>query len=160
VIKRILKNAEVVNTYDWDGESILADIDKQEMMFENVFPEQVEIGINKPRTFDWMLGRTRDGTGTNAPRELIHLLSTARDIQLSKIEVGEREPSETKLFTGGAIKEALGEVSRVRLEQTLYAEYPELREYLEKMQRQNGAAAEDTLYNMGNRGRKKSKDSG
>jgi hypothetical protein len=136
VIKRIAKNDRIIQEYDWDLNSILTDIDKQENSFEQIFPEQVEIGINKPRTFDWMLGRTRDGTGTNAPRELIHLLTAARDVQLGKLEVGEREPPNGKLFGGAAIKEALAEVSRVRLEQTLYAEYPEWREYLEKMQRQ------------------------
>ena len=145
VIKRILRNAHIVEQYEWNTEELLADIEKQEKTFELIFPEQVDVGINKPRTFDWMLSRTRDGAGTNATRELIHLLSAAKDVQLGKIEVGEKEPVDERLFGGSAIKEALGEVSRVRLEQTLYAEYPELREYLEKMQRQKTEQQLETL---------------
>jgi hypothetical protein len=73
------------------------------------------------------------------------LLTAAKDVQLGKIEVGEKEPADERLFGGGAIKEALGEVSQVRLEQTLYAEYPELREYLEKMQGQKTEQQLETL---------------
>jgi hypothetical protein len=69
-------------------------------------------------------------------------------VQLGKIEVGEKEPPDNRLFAGAAIKEALAEVSRVRLEQTLYAEYPEWREYLEKMQRQKTEQQLETLESV------------
>ena len=37
----------------------------------------------------WILARTRDGSGTSAPREVIHLLTAARDSQGRLIEIGE-----------------------------------------------------------------------
>jgi hypothetical protein len=80
-----------------------------------------------------MLSRTRDGTGKNAPRELIHLLNKARDVQTRKLDIGESEPEGDQLFSRSALKDALPEVSEIRLTQTLYAEYPQYRDYLERL---------------------------
>jgi hypothetical protein len=93
----------------------------------------VDVGPKKPTTFDWMLTRTRDGTGRNAPRELIHFLNSLRQVQVRKLEIGEHEPDGKQLFVRPALKEALPEVSRVRLEQTLFAEYPTMKSRLEKL---------------------------
>ena len=52
-----------------DADEVLASVGAQEEFFYRMCPDQVEVGSNKPRTFDWILGRTRDGSATNAPRE-------------------------------------------------------------------------------------------
>jgi hypothetical protein len=75
-----------------------------------------------------------DGTGTTAPRELIHLLSAVRDQQLKQMEMGAPEPADETLFDRSALKAALPEVSRVRYEQTLCAEHPALRSILDKLE--------------------------
>ena len=49
------------------------------------------------------------------------------------------------LFTRQAFREALPEVSRVRLEQTLYAEYPTLRGFVESLREQK---SEQTLESL------------
>ena len=105
----------------------------QEQFFYRICPNQVDVGPNKPNTFDWLLSRTRDGTKSNAPRELIHFLNSLREVQVKRLEVGEPAPEGEQLFARPSFKEALGEVSKVRLEQTLYAEYPAQRELLEKL---------------------------
>jgi hypothetical protein len=81
-----------------------------------------------------MLTRTADGTGQTAPRELIHLLSAARDQQLKSLEMGTPEPEGEALFDRSALKAALPEVSKVRFEQTLCAEHPTLRPMLDKLE--------------------------
>jgi hypothetical protein len=50
------------------------------------------------------------------------------------LEVGHSEPAGELLFDRTAFKAALPEVSKVRLEQTLFAEHPALRPYLEKLE--------------------------
>jgi hypothetical protein len=80
-----------------------------------------------------MIGHTKDGTGHTAPRELIHLLSISREIQLRHIEVGDQKLDQECLFSGQSIREALPSISDVRLSQTLFAEYPGLRPYIEKL---------------------------
>ena len=74
-----------------------------------------------------------DGTKQPAPREIIHFLNSARDAQLRQHEIGTMEEEGEELFSRTALREALPDVSKVRLQQTLYAEYPNLRKYVEAM---------------------------
>ncbi len=133
VAMRIALNEPILSHYGLTRGAALASASSQEQLFYNVFPDQVEAGQRKPNTFDWMLGRTADATRQTAPRELIHLLNSLRDVQVKRLELGDAEPEGGRLFARLAFKEALPEVSRARLEQTLYAEYPETRSLIEKL---------------------------
>lgn len=105
---------------------------KQDVMLNYIFPDQVDSGPNKPKTFDWILSRTRDGSGQNAPRELIHFLESAREAEIRKKE--NNEPIDgTALLGRAALREALPVVSQIRLENTLYAEYASLRKYIDAL---------------------------
>jgi hypothetical protein len=117
----------------------------QENFFYRMCPDQVDVGPNKPNTIDWMLTRTRDGTKSNAPRELIHFLNSLREVQVKRIEVGEDAPEGEQLFARPSFKDALPEVSKVRLEQTLYAEYPAQKEFLEKLRGAKTLQTPETL---------------
>jgi hypothetical protein len=134
VIRRALHNAAICEFYDVDPVAVLASVDEQEKLFYRIFPMQVDLGERKSTTLDWMLTRTTDGTGQTAPRELVHLLSAARDEQLKLLEMGAAEPEGEALFDRSALKAALPEVSKVRFEQTLFAEHPTLRPMLEKLE--------------------------
>ncbi len=101
--------------------------EKQHSLIDVIFPEQVEVGQNKPATtFDWILGHTKDGSKENAPRELIHFLLETREEELRRLEIGGRTDSDA-LFTRQSIRNAWEVVSEVRLKQTLYAEFPMLK---------------------------------
>ncbi len=134
VIRRALYNEAINNFYQVDSSAVLASVDEQERLFYRIFPAQVERGERKSTTFDWMLARTTDGTGKTAPRELVHLLSAARDQQLKLLERGEAEPGGENLFDRTALQAALPEVSKVRYEQTLCAEHPTLKPFLDKLE--------------------------
>lgn len=146
IIRRVLNNAalrESFNVSEDLGSAVLAE---QQALFDRIFPNQVDVGPNKPTTLDWVLSRTRDGTKSNAPRELIHLLNSLRDTQVKRFEVGsEPFPEDEQLFARPAFKEALPEVSQVRLEQTLFAEHPDLKAYLEKLRGEKTLHTLDTL---------------
>ena len=133
VIRRALHNEAVRAFYDVDSAAVLASSEAQENLFYRIFPSQVDLGERKSNTLDWMLSRTADGTGQTAPRELIHLLSAARDEQLKSLEMGAPEPEGDALFERSAMKAALPEVSKARYEQTLCAEYPALKPILDKL---------------------------
>ncbi len=133
VTKRAVQNKQIQEFYEVTYESALASSESQEEFFYRMFPNQVDVGPKNPGTFDWILGRTKDGTKQNAPREVIHLLNSLREVQMRRLEVGEPEPENELLFSRVVFKEALSEVSRARLEQTLYSEYPSLRGYLENL---------------------------
>jgi hypothetical protein len=125
IIRRLLHNEIIRVEYQADPELILADTNKQIKLFMQIFPPQTNL--------DWMLVRLCDGSRQTAPRELIHLLHCARNIQLKKLELGGPEPGAQTLFDVRSLRQALPEVSQVRFEQTLCAEYPKWRPYLVRL---------------------------
>lgn len=133
VMRRVVQNNAILSHYNKTKEHVLSSGANQEEFFYRLFPEQVESGERKSKTFDWMLGRTCDASRKSAPRELIHLLNALRETQVRRLEIGDPEPEAGRLFASNSFKEALPEVSRVRLEQTLYAEHPDMRPYIEKL---------------------------
>lgn len=146
VVRRALHNGAVGAVYGVTDAVSRLSVGEQEKFFYLAFPDQVDVGPNKPTTLDWLLSRTRDGTRVNAPRELIHFLNCLRDVQVKRFELGdEPSPEEDQLFARVAFKEALPEVSRVRLEQTLYAEYPDQKLWLEKLRGEKTLQTPDTL---------------
>jgi len=145
VVRRALHNQSIRDAYGAGEDVARQDVTAQEKFFYRLCPDQVDVGSNKPNTVDWLLTRTRDGTKSNAPRELIHFLNSLRDVQVKRLEIGEPEPDGEILFARGSFKDALPEVSKVRLEQTLYAEYPGQKESIEKLR---GAKTSQTLETL------------
>jgi hypothetical protein len=148
VIRRAVQNERILLYYGDSNTHVLSTPDNQMKFFYCIFPEQVEVGPNKPTTLDWMLSRTRDSSGQTAPRELIHLLNSLRNVQVRRLEIGEIEPEGRRLFSRAVFKEALPEVSRTRLEQTLYAEYPDARTYIEQLRGEKTQQSINTLSNI------------
>lgn len=133
LVRRLVHNELLTASYGTTAAQVLQTVQSQEQFFYRLFPKQVDEGSKKPSTLDWMLSRTQDGTQKTAPRELIHLLNELRSRQIKRYETGEPEPAGEVLFERQTFKEALPEVSRVRLTQTIYAEYPSLRPRLEAL---------------------------
>jgi hypothetical protein len=144
LVRRLLQNPSLVAFYAVDPEAVKRDAVAQREFFERLVPEQVDSGRN-PRTFEWMLGRVKDGTNRVAPRELIHLMTATRDVQLAMLERGESEPAGENVFSRQAFRDALPEVSEVRLEQTLFAEYPDLKPRLQALEGQKTNQSLDSL---------------
>lgn len=134
VVRRLLMNNNIVDYYDVDKDKIFSDIDEQKKFFYRVFPDQIDKGSKKPTALDWILSRIVDGSKENVPRELIHLLTAAKTIQLKKIETGVEIPDNEQLFSSSAFRDALNEVSTTRLENTIFAEYPDLKPWLESLE--------------------------
>lgn len=136
VARRALSNTRICEYYRAEPDEILSDYASQEKFLAGMFPDQVETGPNKPKTFQWILGRTRDSTHVSAPRELIHFLTELRGVQINRMERGEANLSGGRLFEQISFKEALPAVSKIRLEQTLFAEYPSYRSKIEALKEQ------------------------
>jgi hypothetical protein len=145
VIRRIISNEAFVEALNVDREKILSDFNAQRDLFYRVFPAQVDQGSKKPPTLDWMISRCADGARKTAPRELIHLLTSLRDKEISRLERGESPAPGEQLFDRSVFKEALSIVSEVRYHQNLIAEYPDLKEILVKL---NGEKTEQTVDSL------------
>jgi hypothetical protein len=144
VVRRLLRNRPLTAAYGVAEGDVLASVDRQREFFDRLVPDQVDAEADR-RTFEWLVDRIRDGTGQAAPRELIHLLSLARDTQLERLERGEPEPSGEPLLSPQALLDALPEVSRSRLEQTIFAEYPDSRSFLLALDQQRTDQTSKTL---------------
>lgn len=145
MVRRLASNASICDYYSLLHDDILSDSRLQSDFFYRIFPAQIDTGPNKPSTLDWMASRTADGSRRTAPRELIHLLLATRDEQLRFYELGNAEPDHEQLFDKIAIRAALPAVSKARYEQTLCAENPTLRPYLEKLDREKTQQSRETL---------------
>jgi hypothetical protein len=132
VIQRLAQSQKLNARYGVSADALLRS-DQRANYFYQVFPRQVDPGAKKPDTFDWCLSRTADGKGVNAPRELIHLLEEVRGKQLKLFELGTANLFGEKLFDSRAFKEALPAVSTSRIHQTLLAENPALKRYVEAL---------------------------
>lgn len=150
VVRRAVSNTAICNHYNIDRERILTEYNSQVEFLARLFPDQVETGPNKPRTFQWILGRTQDATRLTAPRELIHFLNELRNVQINRMERGDDNLVGEKLFEQIAFKEALPEVSKVRLEQTLFAEFPTLKPHIEALREQKATQPLANLQNIWN----------
>lgn len=144
IILRLLNNQSLIIFTGIDPNEIKSDYNRQNELFYSLVPAQIDSGKN-PGTFNWILSRTTDASGNSVPREVIHLLEAAKEIQIKKLERGEEEPTDTKLFDRASFKEALPIVSKVRYEQTLLAEYPDMLEFLQKLE---GEKTEQTIDSL------------
>lgn len=149
LVSRILENDIMCQHLKVVKEDVLEDNMKQEEVFYTVFPTKIDVGKN-PETFRWMIGRVKDGLKITAPRELIHLINEARTQQIKMLETGTIEGSYNELIGRNALKAALKIVSKTRLEQTIYAEYPNLQPFIEKLEDQKTEQDIQTLSKIFN----------
>jgi hypothetical protein len=145
VIRRMISNQTFAHALNIEREKILGDFNAQQDLFYRVFPSQVDQGSRKPSTLDWMISRCADGTKKTAPRELIHLLTSLREKEISRLERGEPQAPGEQLFDRSVFKEALSIVSDTRYNQNLIAEYPDLKAILAEL---NGEKTEQTAESL------------
>lgn len=148
VVSRLASNVLICDHYGLESEDVMADAQKQKDLFYRVFPAQVERGGSKSKTLDWMVSRTADGTKRTAPREVVHLLLSCRDEQLRLLQLGASEPPELQLFDKTAIRAALPAVSKARYEQTLCAEHPNLKPFMDKLEHEKTQQGRESLAQL------------
>lgn len=73
-------------------------------------------------------------------------------MQINRLERGEKQLADGRLFEQVSFKEALPEVSKARLEQTIFAEYPALRPYIEALKEQKATQPLSNLKALWNIG--------
>lgn len=134
LVQRILQSSRLTEAYNLDPAEIEKSSDSQKNLLATISPNQVEPGSKKkPTAFDWVLSRIEDGNGVAVPREMIHFYSEVRSIQLKRIETGESVPGQPRLFDAQAFRDAWPKISETRLNQTIYAEYADVKQWLEEL---------------------------
>ena len=147
IVRRLCANPLICKLYEINPDKVLSEAALQSRFFYEAFPDQVDTGVSKPKTMEWMMSRTADGSKRTAPRELIHLLLQARDEQLKGYDLGNVSP-DTHLFGKSAIRSALPAVSKARYFQTLCAEYPLLKPRLDRLEGERTAQSKPSLARL------------
>lgn len=118
-------------------------------IFSALFPEQVDQGSRKPETWVWMMSRIRDGNGIKPPRNLVDLISMAKDAQLRKEEREPREFDPSKpLIEAESLRRALAQLSEQRVNDTLLAEARSQAPLIERFRRGKAEHNEASLSTL------------
>lgn len=142
IVVRSLENQEIIDSLGVDPDDIKSDFDKQKKYYYTLFPSQVDVGEKQSDTFDWIISRVRDGLGYVAPRELIHFYNQTVLEERREQDISSDKAEPPNIVSRQAIKKSTLEISKVKLEQTIFAEYPTLRENIMAFENQK---AEHTL---------------
>lgn len=145
IISRALNNPEVIDRYNINKTETLNQYLLQEKLYYQMFPQQVEIGGKQSDTFNWIKSRVKDGLNNVAPRELIHFYNESVKNEIKSIEIGNAQSEEPNILSRQSIKAAVSEVSKVRTEQTLFAEYNDLRQFILKLENSKAEHNLETL---------------
>ncbi|MBC2667933.1 P-loop ATPase, Sll1717 family [Novosphingobium piscinae] len=113
--RRIRENSDFSTTLGIDN----AD---DQAIFDRIFPDQVDLGSRKPKTWIWMMRRIRDGNDSKPPRNLIDLISHAREAQIRKEDRQTRDFTSSPLIEPDALRKGLTQLSQSRVNDTLIAE--------------------------------------
>lgn len=144
IMLRLASNDSVLRYFEIDSGRIRSSQEYQEEIFYKMFPDKVDTGRN-PRTLDWLISRVQDSLGYSAPRDLINLINAAMRLQIHYLEVGGEAPDGDLLFTRRALKEALSDASKEKVEKYLFAEHPALRDKLERLKGRKTSQTAKTL---------------
>jgi hypothetical protein len=92
-------------------------------LFDRLFPQQVDYGKRKPKTWTWIMRRIRDGKDVKPPRNLIDLVIMSQQAQLRSEDRAIRDYEKTNpIFEPDALRRALRQLSEQRVNDTLMAE--------------------------------------
>jgi hypothetical protein len=132
IVKRLFAHAPLRNYLSIDPERVNASRDHQKEAFYKVFPAKVHTGARQSSTLQWIYTHTQDGRGVVTPRDVIDLLTRARQKQQDEFQ---SDPTGEVLWTIGpaAIQYGLSELSRRKRTTLLEAEFPHLWPAIQKL---------------------------
>lgn len=132
-----------------------------EDLFTAVFPDQVDVGPKRPKTWKWMVSRIQDGKGEKWPRNLIELVNNAIAAEYARAVYGRGENK--NLISGDALRDGQIKLSNARRVDYLFTEtgstgqYVRLfkrkkaeqrRENLSQLLKKNGSELQDTIDDL------------
>lgn len=127
--RRIKQNGAFCKKMAWDCST-------EEQVFSNMFPDKVDPGSKKPGTWVWMMSRVRDGNNVKPPRNLIDLVSFAREAQLRREDRSPRTADiGVDIIESESLRLALAQLSETRVNDTLLAEAKGAVPLIEKFRR-------------------------
>lgn len=134
IVKRVFSSDVLCRLLQVDEEKLRASREYREEVFYQFFPPTVHRGARQSTTLRWIYNHTMDGRGVVTPRDVIDLLTRARQKQEDEFEA-DPGGSASYVIGSAAIRYGLAELSRWKRDSLLRAEYPHCWPHIEKFQR-------------------------
>jgi hypothetical protein len=147
IVNRLFANEKLRLYLQIDIERLSANQQYREQSFYKVFPRRVRRGDNQSDTLSWIYKHTMDGRGTVTPRDVIELITKAKQWQETQCVASQGENCED-IITGPALVFALGEVSKRKRETYLAAEFPHFWPSIEKFEGGKSSYSERRIHDL------------
>jgi len=125
IAKRLFSSKDLCDFLKVETDRLNASLTYRQDAFYKVFPPTVHKGSNQSKTLRWIYHHTADGNNVVTPRDVIDLLTKAKQYQHNKLQ---SEPSGESQFIIGqqSIQYGLSELSNRKRTTFLEAEFPHL----------------------------------
>ncbi|PTL34890.1 hypothetical protein CLG94_12670 [Candidatus Methylomirabilis limnetica] len=133
LVKRLFADEGLRAYLGVDKARIEASQDYRLACYNMVFPPTVHSGVNQSPTLRWMYNHTMDGKGVVTPRDIIDLVTRAKQMQQDTFNTNP-EGESSWLIGPQALLYGLVELSKRRRDTYLKAEFPHLWPNIEKFQ--------------------------
>lgn len=133
LVKRLFADQDLAAYLKVDKARLDASQDYRVECYYKVFPATVHGGPNQSPTIRWMYNHTMDGRGVVTPRDIIDLVTRAKQVQ-QDIFNATPEGESSWLIGPQALLYGLAELSKRRRDTYLKAEFPHLWPHIEKFQ--------------------------
>lgn len=147
IVRRLFAAEAVRDFLGIDQEKLNANREYREECFYKVFPRTVHTGKRQSKTLRWIYNHTADGRGVVTPRDIIELLTKARQFQQS--ECNSDSSGQADWIIGpAAIQYGLVELSKTKRINLLEAEFPHLWAHINKFVGGKTEYSEDRIKNL------------
>lgn len=123
IVNRLFANEPLRKYLKIDLDRLAANQQYRQESFYKVFPRRVMRGENQSETLSWIYKHMMDGRGTVTPRDVIELITKAKQWQETHCVASQGEECQD-IITGPALVYALAAVSKRKRETYLQAEFP------------------------------------
>lgn len=150
LVKRLFVDAGLTAYFKIDKTRLDASQEYRSECFYKVFPKTIHGGSKQSSTLHWIYSHTMDGRGVVTPRDVIDLVTRAK--QRQQDEFNQTPNDESPFLIGSkAIQYGLQELSERKRDTFLKAEFPHLWPHIEKFEggktEYNSANMEELLGN-------------
>ena len=133
LVKRLFAGKAMTDYFKIEKDRLNASQEYREECFYKVFPPTVHSGPKQSSTLHWIYTHTMDGKGVVTPRDVLDLVTKAKQHQQN--EFNQTPVSESPWLIGPkAIQHGLEELSKHKRHTYLQAEFPHLWPYIEKFE--------------------------
>lgn len=131
VVNRLFASNELCQYLQIDRDQLRASRAYRSEAFYKVFPETVHRGEKQSKTLRWIYNHTMDGRGVVTPRDVIELLTRAKQKQHDEYE-GDPTAQSEHIISPAALQYGLKELSVYKRDTLLKAEFPHFWPQIEK----------------------------